>query len=55
MEITDFKSIAMVEGAENYQEAAIILEGPPIEIFAQRAAPTGSNETSATEAWKVLL
>ena len=40
MEISDFKSLAMVEGAENYQEAAIILEGPPIEIFAQRAAPT---------------
>lgn len=40
MEITDLKSIAMVEGAENYQEAAIILEGPPIEIFAQRTAPT---------------
>ena len=39
MEI-DFKSLATVEGAENYQEAAIILEGPPIEIFAQRAAPT---------------
>lgn len=40
MEISDFKSLAAVEGAENYQEAAIILEGPPIEIFAQRAAPT---------------
>ncbi|KAL9952450.1 hypothetical protein ACROYT_G039709 [Oculina patagonica] len=40
MEISDFKSLATVEGAENYQEAAIILEGPPIEIFAQRAAPT---------------
>ena len=40
MEISDFKSLAMVEGAENYQEAAIILERPPIEIFAQRAAPT---------------
>lgn len=39
MEI-DFKSLATVEGAENYQDAAIILEGPPIEIFAQRAAPT---------------
>ena len=36
----DFKSLATVEGAENYQEAAIILEGPPIEIFAQRAGPT---------------
>lgn len=39
MEI-DFKSLATVEGADSYQEAAIILEGPPIEIFAQRAAPT---------------
>lgn len=39
MEI-DFKSLAKVEGANNYQEAAIILGGPPIEIFAQRVAPT---------------
>ena len=36
----DFKSLAEVQGADNYQEAAIILDGPPIEIFAQRAAPT---------------
>lgn len=39
MEI-DFNSLATVEGADNYQEAAIILGGPPIEVFAQRAAPT---------------
>jgi len=40
MEISDFKLLAAVEGAENYQEAVIILDGPPIEIFSQRAAPT---------------
>ena len=33
MEI-DFNSLATVEGADNYQEAAIILGGPPIEVFA---------------------
>lgn len=36
----DYKALATVEGADSYQEAAVILEGPPIEIFAQRAAPT---------------
>ncbi|XP_031565217.1 uncharacterized protein LOC116300481 [Actinia tenebrosa] len=36
----DYNNIATVVGAESFQEAAIILEGPPIEIFAQRAAPT---------------
>lgn len=36
----DYKSLVTVEGADNHQEAAVILEGPPIEIFAQRAAPT---------------
>ena len=36
----DFKSLASVEGADTYQEAAIIIPGPPVEVFAQRAAPT---------------
>ena len=34
-----FASIAEVMD-EVYQEAAIVLPGPPIQIFAQRAAPT---------------
>ena len=36
----DYDKIATVVGAESFQEAAIVLAGPPIEIFAQRAAPT---------------
>ena len=34
-----FGSVAEVMGSD-YQEAAIILPGPPIQILAQRAAPT---------------
>lgn len=41
----DYKALATVEGADSYQEAAVILEGPPIEIFAQRAAETTSANT----------
>lgn len=37
---SNYNNIASIIGAQSYQEAAIILPGPPIEIFAQRAAPT---------------
>lgn len=36
----DYNNLATVVGAEYFQEAAIILAGPPIEMFAQRGAPT---------------
>lgn len=37
----DFKSLAEIQGVEGFRsEAAIVVEGPPIEIFAQRAGPT---------------
>lgn len=35
----DFAALATVL-AKDFQEAAIVLPGPPVEIFAQRAAPT---------------
>lgn len=37
----DFKSLTEIQGTEEFMsETAIIIEGPPIEILAQRGAPT---------------